>query len=261
MEETKNLIEIDGEFYKPDEVVYSEWQQKDIVKGNAEQIWYNGDYDWGDVDCVSQSGMFVWVEDEGIQAYEDDTFYCDVASCHYANLDARTVSYCDVVGHEDNFAEDYDWRYVERGLADGYYLHCDDAAYCEDIDEHVHIDDAHWCENEECYYWDESNVHDGNVGIDVCEYHSSKDNVCHIIDCHAQFTIGFEVEKKYFNTDYGVAEEVGDEVGEQKLFAGYETDSSCGVEAVTHILPLSSPRSENRKKVFEYIDEAEKIKG
>ena len=261
MEETKNLIEIDGEFYKPDEVVYSEWQQKDIVKGNAEQIWYNGDYDWGDVDCVSQSGMFVWVEDEGIQAYEDDTFYCDVASCHYANLDARTVSYCDVVGHEDNFAEDYDWRYVERGLADGYYLHCDDAAYCEDIDEHVHIDDAHWCENEECYYWDESNVHDGNVGIDVCEYHSSKDNVCHIIDCHAQFTIGFEVEKKYFNTDYGVAEEVGDEVGEQKLFAGYETDSSCGVEAVTHILPLSSPRSENRKKVFEYIDEAEKIIG
>ena len=260
MEETKELIEIDGEFYKESEVVYSEYSGKAIVKEDAVEIWYDNDYDWGIHKEVTESGEFLWVQDLDIYAHEDYAFHCEVSDHYYSSGAERTVSYCNTVGHEDNFSECFDWRWCDRGEAEGYYVHSDDVAYCEDIDEHVHIDDAHWCEREECFYWDECNVQDdGRLGTDICSYHSSKDNVRHIIDTQAQFTIGFEVEKKYFNTDYGVAEEVGDEVGEHFLFAGYETDSSCGVEAVTHILPLSSPRSENRKKVFECIDAAERI--
>lgn len=257
MEETKELIEINGDFYEPCDVVSSRWQEKFIVKEDSERVWYNGDYDWVNSDEVE--GSFIWVEDEEMYAHEDETWHCEVNSCNYLHNDYKVLSYCGMTGHNDAFADDCDWRWVSRGCAEDHYVHYEDSAYCEDIDEDVHTDDAHWCEREECYYWDEDNIDNGEVGEDICDYHSSKGNIISIIDIKSQFTIGFEVEKKYFNTKYGTADEIGDSVGRHVLFAGYETDSSCGVEAVTHILPLSSPRSENRKKVFQHIDEAEKI--
>lgn len=63
------------------------------------------------------------------------------------------------------------------------------------------------------------------------------------------FTIGFEVEKLRF---YRGA------VTEYPLFKGFETDSSCGVEAVTHVLPLLG-KSLWRTKVFNMFVEAKKI--
>ena len=65
----------------------------------------------------------------------------------------------------------------------------------------------------------------------------------------ARYTIGFEVEKTRFRR------------GARKhypLFAGFERDSSCGVEAITNVLPLL-PRSEWRTKVFSLMYDAEKI--
>lgn len=65
----------------------------------------------------------------------------------------------------------------------------------------------------------------------------------------SRFTIGFEIEKNYFSR--GV-------VKEYELFCGFETDSSCGYEAVTHILPLV-PKGTWRTKVFDMMLKAEKV--
>ena len=43
------------------------------------------------------------------------------------------------------------------------------------------------------------------------------------------------------------------------MFKGYETDSSCGVEAITHILPLVSKRHKYRNKFIEMLDEAKHV--
>ena len=75
-----------------------------------------------------------------------------------------------------------------------------------------------------------------------------------------KFSVGIEVEKKYFINDYGEeACESGDYVGEYTLFSGFETDSSCGVEAITNILPLEGIRSKRRNDIFSMFDEAEDI--
>jgi len=129
-------------------------------------------------------------------------------------------------------------------------------SYCEDIDDYVHEDDAHWCESRECYYWDEDNVVEENGGCDhISEYHKGPDPEDKSMN--AQFRIGFEIEKTTIN-GYG-QDDVGEEIGEYDLFAKFETDSSCGLEAITHILPLSPVRSKKRKIVFDWIDEAECI--
>jgi hypothetical protein len=65
----------------------------------------------------------------------------------------------------------------------------------------------------------------------------------------SNYTIGFEIEKARF----------GD--GQRKEYAliqGYETDGSCGVEAVTNILPLLPP-SQWRNKIFDMVYKAKGI--
>ena len=70
----------------------------------------------------------------------------------------------------------------------------------------------------------------------------------------ARFNIGFEIEKNSFS---GRARR-GARMNELPLIQTYETDGSCGVEAVTHILPLL-PKSAWRSKVFNMFHEAERI--
>lgn len=65
----------------------------------------------------------------------------------------------------------------------------------------------------------------------------------------SNYTIGFEIEKSSFGE------------GQRKEYAliqGYEMDGSCGVEAVTNILPLL-PRSQWRNKIFDMIFKAKGI--
>jgi hypothetical protein len=69
------------------------------------------------------------------------------------------------------------------------------------------------------------------------------------MDYAAKYTIGFEVEKNQLHRNA---------VHEYELFCGFETDGSCGYEAVTHILPLL-PASTWRTKVFDMMHKAEKI--
>ena len=65
----------------------------------------------------------------------------------------------------------------------------------------------------------------------------------------SKFTVGFEVEKTQLSRGA---------VREYELFCGFETDSSCGYEAVTHVLPLL-PQGQWRTKVYDMMHKAEKI--
>lgn len=69
------------------------------------------------------------------------------------------------------------------------------------------------------------------------------------MDFESKFTIGFEVEKNELSRNA---------VREYELFCGFERDSSCGYEAVTHVLPLL-PAGKWRTKVFDMMHKAEKI--
>jgi hypothetical protein len=73
---------------------------------------------------------------------------------------------------------------------------------------------------------------------------------------NSRYCIGFEIEKNYFTRNS--YENRGDNVGELALFKGFELDSSCGVEAITHILPLMS-RGVWRNKVFNMFHQARHI--
>tara|TARA_R100000655_G_scaffold30835_1_gene61966 strand:- start:3943 stop:4974 length:1032 start_codon:yes stop_codon:yes gene_type:complete len=68
-------------------------------------------------------------------------------------------------------------------------------------------------------------------------------------EVESKFTIGFEIEKTQLHRGC---------VQEYPLFCGFETDSSCGYEAVTHVLPLL-PKSVWRTKVFNMFHEATKV--
>lgn len=65
----------------------------------------------------------------------------------------------------------------------------------------------------------------------------------------SRYTIGMEVEKTSLHRGA---------VREYELFCGFETDASCGYEAVTHVLPLL-PQGQWRTKVFDMMHKAERI--
>ena len=74
----------------------------------------------------------------------------------------------------------------------------------------------------------------------------------------AKYRIGFEVEKNAFA--FGSQDQTtrGSEIGRYAIFRGVETDSSCGVEAITHILPLV-PNGIWRTKVFNMMHQAKEL--
>ena len=90
----------------------------------------------------------------------------------------------------------------------------------------------------------------GATEIDVKNIKSKVTNVgLRIANYRSNYTIGFEIEKNEFGR------------GQRKEYAliqGYERDGSCGVEAVTNILPLL-PRSQWRNKIFDMIFKAKGI--
>ena len=68
-------------------------------------------------------------------------------------------------------------------------------------------------------------------------------------DYETKFTIGMEVEKSDISRS---------SIYEYRLFCGFERDSSCGTEAVTHILPLL-PRCSWRTKIYNLMYQAERV--
>ncbi len=90
----------------------------------------------------------------------------------------------------------------------------------------------------------------GATEIDVKNIKSKVTNVgWQQANYRSNYTIGFEIEKSEFGR------------GQRKEYAliqGYERDGSCGVEAVTNILPLLPP-SPWRNKIFDMIFKAKGI--
>ncbi len=256
--EVLDTFEIDGKVYTKDEVVYSNYLTRHIPRDEAIcVIGIDEDDDWIIQD---ETDEFRWAEDESRYVHESLGFFCDLEEAYYYDTSYQTTSYCDTTGHEENFENDDYFYYIERGLAEGYYLHCDEASYCEDIGEYVHCDDAHWCEEDECSYWDEDNMTCNEEGH-IKSYHSNKSPYNYNSGfVKSPFSIGFEIEKKHFiNEDGDTASDRGDFVGEYDFFEGFETDSSCGVEGVSNVMPLSPPRSKYRAHVFRMIDDAKCI--
>ena len=256
MIETKEeLVTTDQGVVRPkEECTYSDvqgvWIETDEVVTCSEGEPMTEDY---------RNDYYSLCEDTGDWHHQDDTWWDEVAEVNYSDNENPVESYCGTIAHDDSFCESYNYMWVERGRADGQYVHTDDVEYCEDIDESVHSDDAHWCDVNECSYYDSDNCGGGADRIN--SYHSSS----RLIENHnylfnkSPFSIGFEVEKTEFDTKYGTACSQGDEVGEYSFFAGFETDSSCGVEGVTHVFPLSPVRSKWRSEVFRMMDEAADI--
>ena len=90
----------------------------------------------------------------------------------------------------------------------------------------------------------------GATEIDVKNIKSKVTNVgSREANYRSNYTIGFEVEKNRFGHSYRK---------EYALFKGFESDSSCGVEAITNILPLLPP-SQWRNKIFDMIFKAKGI--
>ena len=87
-----------------------------------------------------------------------------------------------------------------------------------------------------------------NVDIAGLKCRESKSQIVNESN-EARFRIGIEVEKNSINRSA---------IKEYPLFKGFETDSSCGLEAITHVLPLL-PKSAWRSKVFNMFHEAEKV--
>ena len=90
----------------------------------------------------------------------------------------------------------------------------------------------------------------GATEIDVKNIKSKVTNVgLRVANYRSNYTIGFEIEKSEFGR------------GQRKEYAliqGYERDGSCGVEAVTNILPLLPP-SQWRNKIFDMVYKAKGI--
>jgi len=255
--ETKEVeaIEIDGVLHKKEDCVWSEWSQVWLPNEVAVEI-YDGDHVHEDV----RDNEFIWCVDTEDYHYRDDVWMCELSEEWFYHDDQQVSSWCDMVGHEESFEEDADWNYCRAGSADGYWVHYDESCYVEDEQCYVHTDDAYYCDEGECYYYHEENTN--AIGEDcVQSYHSNKSPRNFNPDfAHSPFSIGFEVEKKCFEADNGsIASDRGEYVGSYDFFCGFETDSSCGVEGVSNILPLASPRSQFRKNVFKMIDEAQNV--
>ena len=245
------------------EMVWSKVMDRQIPSDAAYRVYDIDDVDGDVVTIEFRDENYRLTVDDNKYHPKDDVYFCDVSQEFYSTDDDFTSSYCGDYGHEESFC-DSDYYWIERGTASDHWLYCDNTTYCIDIDEHVHENDATYCDADGDYYYDTDNMPGSEYERnEVGDYHSCKDYVENLNSeyhrYNTQFNIGFEIEKNVFHTDYADATDTGDQVGWYDLFAGFETDSSCGVEAVTHILPLGSPRSKARLKVFEMMDEASRV--
>ena len=142
-----------------------------------------------------------------------------------------------------------DWGGSSRWMYDD-----DDLAWCEDIEEYIFMDDAYYCEYNDCCYAHEENAAPEPERHIVNQYHQSCqwNRDLRVTESLSSLGgVGFEIEKAFFQTSYGESRAPGDPVGEYDAFQGFETDSSCGVEAITNILPLDAIHFDKVRQLFD----------
>lgn len=250
------MVEHRWKKYLRDEVlVYSEYSDEYVPLEYAVHNKYLKQ--WFSTDCglvhtedgempqdLAEERCYMPVANENMWYHEDNTFYCEISEEVYSDREPAVRTYCGMIAHEDVVRDDY--HYIERGDARGTWLYYEDATYCEDINEYVHRDDAEYDEYSDAYYYDLDNApcHGGDDHIN--SYHDSP-SPTKIFGGNKYF-IGFEIEKIAFEVNGSTLDEKGDYVGACDFFSGYETDSSCGVEAISNIFPLD--QGEGRFKTF-----------
>ena len=133
---------------------------------------------------------------------------------------------------------------------DGYYHEDSGVLHWNDEHEHhVHEDDAVNVEDNSDYYHRDDVVYRHDLAYSSAEAARSDDK---INDYHntpppelfikadgsvlSNYTVGFEIEKSSVDEET----EEGAYVDPQPLFAGWETDSSCGVEGITNVYSLNN---------------------
>ena len=200
---------------------------------------------------------FKYVAGRDLVLYHENDVTWSNEMDEYVHDDDIVTSYGGDNATEEWFMESDYYVKVRYGEANGNFLSSDIAIYCEDIGDYVHENDAHYCDSSDEYYYDVDEMPNNTDTTILHNYHEGPPSID--ISSGAKFRIGFEIEKNEVNN---VTDEVGEFVGEYDLIARFETDSSCGydddtgVEAITHILPLSGVRSKRRKDLFELIDQA-----
>tara|TARA_R110000751_G_scaffold77459_2_gene156216 strand:+ start:1048 stop:2325 length:1278 start_codon:yes stop_codon:yes gene_type:complete len=223
--------ESDGDYYDIDECVY--------IEGD----WYHLENDDGE--------YFAYCEDVGAYRLITDAIFSDLMG-EWTSSENSVETHCGSYATSD-WLGDNDYVCLDDGQYEGEWVHIDDSIHCQDIDGYVHIDEGHYSDRAGEWYYDQSAMPSESEDYEIADYHDSPPMIDRSFGC--DFRIGFEIEKVSFDG----LEDVGDEVGWFKLFKGFETDSSCGVEAITNLLPLSPLRSKHRKEVFEWIDLAQDI--
>ena len=146
-------------------------------------------------------------------------------------------------------------KYVKltHGMAAGYAVLKSYTIHCTDIDDLSLRCEAFLCQLNDMFYLDKDLAPEPLTLAHIHDYHRSPD----IVDLSddSLLKIGFEIEKNSFNGKNSS----GQRVSEHAIFKGLETDSSCGVEAITNILPLGIKGSSEETKTFELMDDAASI--
>ena len=133
-----------------DDCIWSEEQETFILNDDVRTVYGGGIV----AECYRDSN-YLLCEDTNEYHLTDETWYDEVAQVYYSDNASSTESFCgNYEAHEDSFADDHDWVWVERGIAEDHWVHQDDVYRCSDIDEYVHADDANYCEVDEEHYYD-----------------------------------------------------------------------------------------------------------
>lgn len=179
----------------------------------------------------------------------------------------------DTYAHEDNCAITKNGTYILDGDSVDVYgyhdpMHKDECAitWSDHYDAYLLDEEVIYPEDDPdtAYHCDCVYMHDGTAYTTeeaafegrIRDYHCTPDGNHYLKedpkDILSQFTIGFEVEKCSIN---GYSE-CGDPVDEEALFVGWETDSSCGVEGITHVYGLNNlDEFTNHVNSSSYVDE------
>jgi len=136
------------------------------------------------------------------------------------------------------------------GHYDPFHENDDNLTWSEHHDQYLLDEEVVYPMDDDCvpYHQDAVYMHNGTpytseeAAFKGCirDYHCTPDGH-HFLkddpnDILSKFTIGFEVEKSSVDGYSGC----GDPVDDEALFAGWETDSSCGVEGITNVYGLNN---------------------
>ena len=191
------------------------------------------------VDTVLLSDYFYRSESYALQHKTVDDFQDEVI----LEEDAHPLACRDGYAHQNHdllhYCETHDYYVVNNTC---------DVVWCEDVDEFMLQDDAFYDENDGQWYGREENlpneyrIHGYHCGIQPKTFLKEGDEVT------AQYTVGFEVEK----TSIDGYNESGNPCEDQPLFSHWETDSSCGVEGITHVYSLNNEKMFNDAVRYSY---------